>query len=279
MKIKFKLTLAVGLLFIMIAALTAISAIYINRLSGDAKNIIKDNYNSVSYSREMLIALNNNITNEQEKDRFIQNLEKEKQTITEIGEKELADKINLKFEKLQDNPNDSALLQTIRKDITDVMLLNMQAIQKKSAVADETAKSSIIIISVVGTFCFLIAFTLLVNLPSNIANPISELTNSIKQIANKNYSERVHFESSSEFGDLAKSFNTMAQKLQEYTSSNLEKLLMSKKRIETLINNMSEPVIGLDEMKNILFINDESLKISGLKSEEVIGKQVQEIAV
>ncbi|MBS1782459.1 MAG: HAMP domain-containing protein [Bacteroidetes bacterium] len=279
MKIKFKLTLAVGLLFVMIAALTAISAIYINRLSGDAKNIIKDNYNSVSYSREMLIALNNNITNEQEKDRFIQNLEKEKQTITEIGEKELADKINLKFEKLQDNPNDSALLQTIRKDITDVMLLNMQAIQKKSAVADETAKSSIIIISVVGTFCFLIAFTLLVNLPSNIANPISELTNSIKQIANKNYSERVHFESSSEFGDLAKSFNTMAQKLQEYTSSNLEKLLMSKKRIETLINNMSEPVIGLDEMKNILFINDEALKISGLKSEEVIGKPVQEIAV
>lgn len=279
MKIKFKLTLAVGLLFIMIAALTVISAIYINRLSADAKNIIKDNYNSVSYSREMLIALNNNITNEQEKYRFIQNFEKEKQTITEIGEQELVDKINLKFEKLQANPNDSELLKNIRKEITDVMLLNMQAIQKKSAVAEETAKSSIVIISIVGTFCFLIAFTLLVNLPSNIANPISELTNSIKQIAEKNYSERVHFESSSEFGDLAKSFNTMAQKLQEYTSSNLEKLLISKKRIETLINNMTEPVIGLDDAKNILFINDEALKISGLKSEEVIGRPVQEIAV
>ncbi len=279
MKIKFKLTLAVGLLFIMIAALTVICAIYINRLSVDAKNIIKDNYNSVSYSREMLIALNNNITNEQEKDRFIQNLEKEKQTITEIGEKELVNSINMKFTKFQANPNDSDLLKNIRKDITDVMLLNMQAIQKKSAVAEETAKSSIVIISIVGTFCFLIAFTLLVNLPSNIANPISELTNSIKQIANKNYSERVHFESSSEFGDLAKSFNTMAQKLQEYTSSNLEKLLMSKKRIETLINNMSEPVIGLDDARNILFINDEALKISGLKSEEVIGRPVQEIAV
>lgn len=279
MKIKFKLTLAVGLLFIMIAALTVISAIYINRLSADAKNIIKDNYNSVSYSREMLIALNNNITNEQEKDRFIQNFEKEKQTITEIGEQELVDKINLKFEKLQANPNDSELLKNIRKEITDVMLLNMQAIQKKSAVAEETAKSSIVIISIVGTFCFLIAFTLLVNLPSNIANPISELTNSIKQIADKNYSERVHFESSSEFGDLAKSFNTMAQKLQEYTSSNLEKLLISKKRIETLINNMTEPVIGLDDAKNILFINDEALKISGLKSEEVIGRPVQKIAV
>ncbi|MBS1776127.1 MAG: HAMP domain-containing protein [Bacteroidetes bacterium] len=279
MKIKFKLTLAVGLLFVMIATLTTISAIYINRLSVDAKNIIKDNYNSVSYSREMLIALNNDISRDIENKRFLKYIEKEKNTITEVGEKELANNIEHNFNLLQKNTNDSALIQNIRKDITDVMLLNMQAIQRKSAVAEETAKNSIIIISVVGTFCFLIAFTLLVNLPSNIANPISELTNSIKQIANKNYSERVHFESSSEFGDLAKSFNTMAQKLQEYTSSNLEKLLMSKKRIETLINNMSEPVIGLDETKNILFINNEALKISGLKGEEVIGKPVQDIAM
>ncbi|MBS1588186.1 MAG: HAMP domain-containing protein [Bacteroidetes bacterium] len=279
MKIKFKLTLAVGLLFVMIATLTTISAIYINRLSVDAKNIIKDNYNSVSYSREMLIALNNDISRDIENKRFLKYIEKEKNTITEVGEKELANNIEHNFNLLQKNTNDSALIQNIRKDITDVMLLNMQAIQKKSAVAEETSKNSIIIISVVGTFCFIIAFILLVNLPSNIANPISELTNSIKQIANKNYSERVHFESSSEFGDLAKSFNTMAQKLQEYTSSNLEKLLMSKKRIETLINNMSEPVIGLDETKNILFINDEALKISGLKGEEVIGKPVQDIAM
>lgn len=279
MKIKFKLTLAVGLLFIMIATLTIVSAIYINRLSNDAKNILKDNYNSVSYSREMLIALNNGIQNKTEAQRFVKNLNHEQNTITEPGEKELADQIAFDFGKLQTNPFDSILTKTLAKGITDVMLLNMQAIHKKNAVAEETARISIIIISVVGAICFIIAFTLLVNLPSNIANPISELTNSIKEIANKNYSERVHFESNSEFGDLAKSFNTMAQKLEEYTNSNLEKLLMSKKRIETLINNMSEPVIGLDDEKKVLFINNEALKISALKADEVIGRPVQEIAV
>lgn len=279
MKIKSKLTLAVGLLFTMIAALTIISIVYINRLSDDSKNIIKDNYNSISYSREMLIALNNGINNKSEYTRFIKNIKHEQNTITEPGEQELADNIENNFNILKSNPTDNILLQNLRKDITDLMLLNMQAIQKKSAVAEETAKTSIILISIVGSICFIIAFTLLVNLPSNIANPISELTNSIKQIANKNYSERVHFESNSEFGDLAKSFNTMAQKLEEYSNSDLERLLMSKKRIETLVNNMSEPVIGLDDTKRILFINDEALKISGLKSEEVIGKSVQEIAV
>lgn len=79
-------------------------------------------------------------------------------------------------------------------------------------------KKAIVIISVTGSLCFLIAFILLVNLPSNIANPIKELTDSIKEIAGQNY-KRSAFESHNEFGDLAKSFNTMAEKLEEYSES------------------------------------------------------------
>jgi PAS domain S-box-containing protein len=119
----------------------------------------------------------------------------------------------------------------------------------------------------------------LVNLPNNIANPIMELTASIKEIANKNYSERVHFMNHNEFGDLAKSFNTMAQKLEEYHNSNLYKLSFEKKRLETLINNMHDPIIGLDNQGLILFVNDEALKIIGMKSEDVIGKIATTLAL
>ncbi len=75
------------------------------------------------------------------------------------------------------------------------------------------------------------------------------------------------------------SFNTMAEKLEEYDNSNLSKILFEKKRIETLINNMHEPVFGLDENKKILFANDEALKISGLLAEDVIGKPAVDVAL
>ena len=54
---------------------------------------------------------------------------------------------------------------------------------------------------------------------------------------------------------------------------------MEKKRIETLINNMADPVIGLDDKKHILFMNNVALKITGLQQEQVIGKPVQDIAI
>lgn len=279
MKIKAKLILGVGLLFSMIVLLTLLSSLYINKLSGDTKNILVANYNTLDYSRQMLIAMNTGISQPGMTKLFQENLIKQQNNITEVGEKELTDKLSSDFEKLKISPGDNVVNQTIRTDITDIMLLNMQAIQRKSTVAESTADKAIFWISLSGTVCFLVAFTLLINLPGSIANPIKELSESIKEIAAQNYSQRVHFEKDDEFGELASSFNTMAQKLEEYKAGNLEKIMMEKKRIETLINNMNDPVIGLDDKKHILFMNHTALKITGLNPEETIGKPVQDVAM
>jgi two-component system, NtrC family, sensor histidine kinase KinB len=279
MKIKSKLVLGIGFLFAMVLLLTALSIFHINKLSNDTKNILVANYNTLDYSRQMLIALNKGIENPGPKIEFLENLSKQQENITEVGEKELTDKLAADFRKLQQFNADNALQRVIQKDITDIMLLNMQAIQRKSDKAQKTADASISWISLAGAICFIIALTVLFNLPGNIANPIKELTTSIKEIAAQNYSQRVHFEKHDEFGELATAFNTMAEKLEEYKTGNLEKLMMEKKRIETLINNMNDPVIGLDENKKVLFMNNISLKISGLSAESVIGRPIQDIAM
>ncbi|MEO6686620.1 MAG: ATP-binding protein [Dyadobacter sp.] len=279
MKIKTKLTLGVGLLFLMIIILSLVAARYINVLKNDTENILVDNYNTLEYSRNMLRSLDQTQQSTKAFLVFEDNLNKQRKNVTEIGEREATDAISGHLTQLRQAPANLQLHQIIRKDITELMRLNMEAIQRKSEIAKETARSANLWIVITGTLCFLFAFTLLVNLPSNIANPIKELTESIREIAAKNYSQRVTFGSKNEFGELAGSFNTMAEKLEEYDSSNLSKILFEKKRIETLINNMHEPVLGLDENKKILFANDEVLKISGLLAEDVIGKAAVDVAL
>lgn len=279
MKIKAKLFLGIGILFAMIALLTSLSGIFINKLSKDTKNILVANYNSIDYARLMLIAVNNGLNYGEERKTFEENLQKQQQNITEVGEEDLTTKLTNDYNQSKLVSTDSNLLKVMHNDLTNIMLLNMQAIERKSLLAEKTADNATLWITLAGTLCFLVAFTLLINLPGNIANPIKELSESIQQIAAQNYSQRVHFENHNEFGELAASFNSMAKKLEEFKAGNLEKLMMEKKRIETLINNMPDPVIGLDENKYILFMNDNALKLAGLKKEEVIGKQVQDIAV
>lgn len=273
MKIKTKLNLSVGLLFLLIIILSIVSAFYIFKIKKDTESILKANYNSIEYSQKMLLSMDKIDSNSENASATFQtNLNKQLNNVTEIGEAQATNNVKNRFENLRINKSDERIKSQIRQDIYQIIKLNMNAIKLKSDIAINTAESSYFWIAILGTFCFLIAFNLLVNLPHNVANPLKEITLSIQQIANKNYSQRVNFLNHNEFGDLARSFNTMAEKLQEYNNSNLYKLSFEKKRLETLINKMHDPIIGLDNDSKILFVNDEALKIIGMKQEEVIGQ-------
>ena len=280
MKIKTKLNLGVGLLFILIIILSLVSAYYVFSIKKDTENILKANYITLEYSRNMLSSLDEIAIDEPKAILlFEENLKKQLANITETGEDKVTYNLQKSFQLLEKNRSDETIKAQIRQDIFEIMKLNMNAIKVKSDIAKHTAETANLWIAIVGTLCFLIAFNLMVNLPNNIANPIKELTASIKEIANRNYSERVHFQNHNEYGDLARSFNTMAEKLEEYSNSSLHKLTFEKKRLETLINNMHDPIIGLDNDGNILFVNDEALKIIGLKQEEVIGQLATTLAL
>lgn len=277
MKIKTKIRLGIGLLFLLILLLGIVGTRYINELKQDTENILVANYNTLLYSRNMLVALED--SSEQAMRLFEENLKKQQNNISEIGEKEATQELTDNLDLLKADRSNLSVQKKIREEIFKIMEMNMAAIQLKSEIAKNTADNAVFWIVITGILCFLISFVLLLNLPSNIGKTITKLTESIKQIAAKNYSERIHFEKNSEFGQLATSFNSMAEKLQEYYNSNLAKLMMEKKRIEALINNMHDPVIGLDEDLKVIFVNHEAIKISGLSETELIGKPSQELAL
>ena len=278
MKTKSKLLVGIGLLFAMITLLTFLSTFYINKLATESKNILQANYNTLEYCRQMNNILHNGYVNKNDEETFQSFLSLQQKNITEKGEALITQKLTDDVTKLKNSKEDVSILKQVEKDITDIMLLNMQAIIRKDNLAQRTAVKATLLIGFAGAICFIIAFIVLFNLPGNIANPIKKLTESIKEIAAENYSQRIHFEKQNEFGDLAAAFNTMAQKLEEFKSANLEKLFIEKKRIETLINNMHDPVIGLDENRKILFMNNVALNITGLKTQNTLGKYVQDVA-
>ncbi|MEL1242715.1 ATP-binding protein [Flavobacterium sp. DGU11] len=279
MKIKTKLIFAMCLLFLMITILSGLGIRQVRLLSGDTKNILVANYQSLEHARNMYKVLDNIGNEEKATEKFQTYLDLQKNNVTETGEQELTNDLAEDYEALLKQPGNAEITKKVRADLNSIMKLNMDAIQRKSNTASQTADDSLLWMSLVSSFCFIIGFTLIVNLPGYIANPIRDLTESIKEIAAKNYSKRLYFKGHDEFSELAKSFNTMAEKLQEYSASNLSKIMIEKKRIDTLINNMQDPVIGLDENHRILFANDEALKITGFKSSDLIGRPAQEAAL
>jgi PAS domain S-box-containing protein len=277
MNIKTKLALSLSLLFALTIALAGLAIWQVRHLASDTGNILVANYQSLDYSRNMYKVLDEGGTNF-DKNKFSLYLNKQLDNITEVGEQEYTTELKEDFNAYSLAPTEAGAAK-IRSDLNNIMKLNMDAIKRKSLRAEATAEQSVLWLSFTSSFCLIIGFTLLVNIPGYIANPIRELTESIRQIAAKNYSQRVRSAGNDEFSALAKSFNTMAEKLEEYSNSDLAKIMVEKKRIETLINSLSDPIIGLDEKNRILFINEKALQITGLNNQNVIGHKSEELAL
>lgn len=77
MKIKTKLTYGIGILFILILILGVVAGKYITDMSTDTRNILADNYQSLSYARQMLYSLENIGKDTAAVNVFIDNLRKQ----------------------------------------------------------------------------------------------------------------------------------------------------------------------------------------------------------
>lgn len=279
MRIKTKLTLGLVFLFVLILLFGILSIFYINRLSNDANVILKNNHESLVFCTKMLQAAEHFSDQPAAFEDFRQNLVKQEQNITETGEQDATLAVRKAFDRIIDNPHDSMDLSSLRLPIFDILSLNQQAILRKNRIAGNTSEDAKLWLTLLFSVLVLIVFTFVVNFPSVISKPVSVLSEAIKEIANKNYGKRIHIEQKDEFGALANTFNTMAEKLDAYENSNLAKITFEKKRIETIINQMRDGIIGFDENHNVLFLNAIAEKMLGMKEAEIVGKYAADIAI
>ena len=285
MRLTIKTKLRAGLLFLFAVTVLigVLGGVFLYRLSNESKLIIKDNYETITYTKAMTEACDKLTVNPAAADAFDSfesNLQKQQDNITEPGEAEFTSRLANLFEAMKKDSARarSSYLPAIRMTLHAIENVNLDAIRRKNSNAEATARRVIIWMTVIGTLAILLSFSFVVNFPGYIANPIRELTEGIKEIAARNYAKRLHFKRGDEFGELSAAFNSMTEKLEEYETSSLAKLLFEKKRVDTVISSMRDAIIGIDENGVVLFVNPVATQLLGVKPGTLEGKQVKQTA-
>lgn len=161
-------------------------------------------------------------------------------------------------------------------------IVNMQiltAAYPNTIAANYGLNRALISVTLVGIICIIVGVIFLLRLPASIDQPIKIMINSIQEIANHNYNVRLQLDGSEEFSEVSRNFNRMAQRLAQYHASTLSEMMAGKKYMETVINSINEPIIGLNNEKIILFINDEALNVLNLKREDIVNQPAHELSL
>ncbi|MGE5457768.1 MAG: ATP-binding protein [Methanococcaceae archaeon] len=312
-KLRTKIFLALAFLFLIIVVLGFFGSSFIRRLATDSGHIIQDNYASAQYSTNMLKAVNRIYNLHAERDllkhdvllnrtddfkalfsEFEKNLNAEEANVTEAGEIELVNELSKnysdfvlilhKMNSLKPSELQLADIQLLDKYenlqgiLNDIYKLNTIAILKKNDQALQTAGKVSMYMLMISIVSSVVALLFILYLPKYLVRPIDELTAKIRKISEGNYNQQLNIHSNDELGELSKAFNDMSVKLKEYEENNVNKLLIEKKRLESVIDSLSDAIIVLDENKRIISANYAAYEITGLKESESIGKYAPDIA-
>lgn len=277
-KLKSKVALGGLFLFLLLLLVGGVSLYHFRKMIDETKDVLKANYETVEFANNMLSALTEwKITGDSTHSLFEENLQRQEANITENNEAELTGVLRKDFERFTRHPDSLPLLHAVQRDIVSLVDLNLNAINEKSTQAQMEAERAKLFINIIITFCVLAGFTFVFNFPGIVAGPISKLTEAIKAIAHKDYSQRIHLERKDEFGEMADAFNNMAEQLDRYEHSNLAKIMFEKQRAETVINSLKDASIGIDTKGIILFANEKALQLLNVKEQEIVGRSQEEI--
>jgi two-component system, NtrC family, sensor histidine kinase KinB len=278
--IKNKIRVGTLFLFLLMVSSGGLSIYYLLKLKTDANNIIKDNYESLDYGHNMQKQLDSiSLHYSSSTAKFDSYLKKQESNITEPGEQSATEKLRQLFNSLVKGDTSDTNYNNIKLHIQNILALNMQGIEKKNKLAQQSSESALTILILIVTLTFIIGLTFTYNFPAIVVTPIQKLTEAIKEISGKNYRHRIHLDNKDEFGQLADAFNDMTERLEEFESSNLNKLIFEKARAEAVINSLKDASIGIDKNNCVLFANEQALQLLGLKSQDTVGKSVQDLSV
>ncbi|MGK7894686.1 MAG: two-component system sensor histidine kinase NblS [Xenococcus sp. (in: cyanobacteria)] len=107
-----------------------------------------------------------------------------------------------------------------------------------------------------------------------ITRPITELLVGVRNIAAKNFKQRIDLPLRGELGELIASFNLMAERLEKYEEQNIEELTSEKAKLETLVSTIADGAVLIDTNLRVILANTTARKIFGWEDNSVIRQNV-----
>jgi NtrC-family two-component system sensor histidine kinase KinB len=304
MKIKEKLTLGIVFLFVEFLVIALFGAYSIYNISQQSEKIMKDNNLSIQYAGNMLQTIDQInalqlailFTPSQNNHgsalaglygQFEENMRKEAGNVTEPGEKELLQALTGEYQSYKvsvaeiDAVKDKSAFyfqnllskhHAIKTKIYQISDLNMQAILKKNESVNRYERRSYVILTIIASICFLLSIVFIFNFPGMISNPIRQLSENLKGVAEGNYDDiHMDFKSAGEFGEMEKAIRTIADRLRRSEGSRMEAALHVREDIAGNIEQTLEKLrVSHEQIRNLdikRIIDDQSSLIEILQAE------------
>ncbi|MBI3304264.1 MAG: HAMP domain-containing protein, partial [Deltaproteobacteria bacterium] len=216
---------------------------------------------------------------------FEAELEVQEGNITESGEREVTGRLRAvwtdyqeKFDQLKEAPDPEAskrfyfvelepTFYKVKAAADGILAMNQDTMVRKSEDVRRTAERMNTIMVTTALSALFLGLFLSTPLTRRLLRPLSVLSQATRRIGEGDFTARAHLQGEDELAQLARDFNAMASRLDEYRRSSLGELLQAQQASQAAIDSLPDPVVVFGIEGDVRNVNQAAETLLGLTIE------------
>lgn len=162
----------------------------------------------------------------------------------------------------------------VDETITTAIGLEREGITGEAATVSKSIDFLLTTIAALAIVTTLFTVVLCVSVAAWLARSLAKMRVGADRIANGDFSQTISVTSQDEIGQLAMTFNRMAERMKD----SYRRLALERQRDDATLQSMNEGLIALDEKGKVIVINPVAMQMLGFQDEDAaVGKPIQEV--
>ncbi len=168
------------------------------------------------------------------------------------------------------------LFTEIKSQLNQLIGMNETAMFASKNKATQDVQQSVYLLISLTAAAVVAGFLLSRFFANRFLRPLSQLTGSISRVDEGSMDQHIEIKSNDEIGTLAREFNKMTARLNQYEQSSTGMLINEKNKSLAIVKSISDPLIVTDGELKITLINHACEKYFGIREEDVAGRHVKD---
>jgi NtrC-family two-component system sensor histidine kinase KinB len=165
----------------------------------------------------------------------------------------------------------------LREKCFTLLEMNQNAMTITETRIRSTVTDATYTVIVASIFAVVLSILASIRITRAVRIPAQKLTQSVRKIGQGHLNQKIDVTTDDEIGELAAEFNKMTERLRQYEELNIHQLISEKKKSETIVESIADPIIVTDDDGIVILMNKAAAEILDVSADKVTGKSLRGI--
>lgn len=153
--------------------------------------------------------------------------------------------------------------ESLKEDCFQLLERSQAAISRTEETVGSTIKAAMLTVIVASIGAVVLSFVASRKFILSL-QPLETLTRSVRLIGRGRLNQKIDVVGTDEIGELSMEFNKMTERLRLYEESNIHTLITEKKRSETIVASIADPVVVTNDHQQVILMNAAAERLFGI---------------